>query len=363
MATNQNMGYIGIDVGSRAIKVAQVQLTSGGLQLIDGAIVNRQTQWVVDDPLNPWPPQSSLGEILAARSIADKLVGDQTAMSMTMAVCDIRGAHIELTDDDTINRTQITSRFEAIERFDVASRQFDYCPVPPPWRSQNTNVHVLSLTRDWATAIGDDASRCGLECHRLDGQPFVLARAAQLIPSATPGEPVIMIDWGYNRTMLCLAVDGAPVFIRMLRGCGFHFVLEAICESLGIQEFEASQLVQRYGVADSLASPSPAAREIEEAVQYSMSVFSHELDRTWNYLKRIHPDNLPRRAVLTGVGATTANISEWMASRSSLLFSTWRLPGDEDHDSTDSPASCHSALLASAIALSASAFQIEKVPV
>ena len=363
MTTNKNMGYIGIDVGSRAIKVAQVQLTSGGLQLIDAAIVNRQTHWAVDDPLNPWPPQSSLGEILAARSIAENLVGDQTAMSATMAICDIRAAHIELTDDDTINRTQITSRLDAIERFDVASRQFDYCPVPPLWRTQNTNVHVLSLTRDWAAAIGDDPSHCGLECHRLDGQPFVLARAAQLIPSASPGEPVLMIDWGYNRTMLCLAVDGAPVFIRMLRGCGFHFVLDAICESLGIQEFEASQLVQRYGVADSLASPSPVAREIEEAVQYSMSVFSHELDRTWDYLKRIHPDNLPRCAVLTGVGATTANITEWMASRSSLLFSTWGMSGDEDYGSASPATSCHSALLASAITLSASAFQIERVAV
>ncbi len=61
-----NLGWIGVDLGTHSVKVAQAVRTSEGIRLRHAAVIQRPTPWSDADALALDEPDPSWPEILAA---------------------------------------------------------------------------------------------------------------------------------------------------------------------------------------------------------------------------------------------------------------------------------------------------------
>ena len=319
-------GFIGIDIGSCTVKMAQIQKRANGYAIVDATIVPRPHPWNFDS-WHESDPRSSSAEIQAARSMGFAFSGKTAAATTTMALCDTRGMKIDLTSDDLLNRQQILSEMEQLERFDVESREIDYWTIKQQWQIYGANVQVMSLKSQWAKQIANDQAVARLQCQTLDGLPMALARAANMSNAYPQGQPVAIVDWGYTRATLCVSVDGSPVFVRMLRGSGFDNIIQAVCEALDVQPNEATRLLLETGLPSPLRADCEMQKTLEEAMTEPLAVFCGELIRTLGCLKQDQPGNVPHQLILSGGGSTVRNISSWIEKRSKLRVRPWSLAG------------------------------------
>lgn len=346
-------GFIGIDIGTSSVKMAQIQKRAGRLEIVDAAIVPRRNPWSFDS-WHESDPQSSSAEIQAARSMGFGFSGKAAAATATMALCDTRGMKIDLSSDDLLNRQQIISEMQQLDRFDIDSREFDYWAIKRKYQINGSNVHVMSLDSQWARQFADDQAVARLDCQLLDGMPMALARAVNLANEVPSSEPVAIVDWGYTRATFCVAVGGSPVFVRMLRGSGFQNVVEAVSDSFDVDSNEATKLLTETGLPATLKTDTEVQQVIEDVTLDALSMFCSELTRTLGFVRQNQPNNTPRQLIMTGGGSTVRNVGSWLEKRSKLRIRPWALdPGQLKLGRHESfPVS----LFAPAIALSSLAF-------
>lgn len=309
MFFKSKMGYIGVDLGSRCVKLAQVKRNGEKFEIANVALIPRSSAWSFES----WQdssPKSSTVEIKAGLSTG--FFGSQSSCASTMALADVRGLSIDWSSDDLLNRSQILSKVAELERFDFSDREFDYWPIKRRFQTGNANTHVLSLPGSWAKRFSLDHDESGLSCRALDGIPTALARATNFCPSVRRAETTAVLDWGYTRATYCLSVDGSPVFVRMLRGCGFDSAVNAVCRRLEINEIEAVSILTKVGLGNRDEEVLPEKKRIqaavEEAIGPTVDTLISELRRTQTFVAKNYSDGLPSQLVLAGGGSTVRNL-------------------------------------------------------
>ena len=327
-------GFIGIDIGTHTIKIAQVENRSGEVVLMESAVVARRNPWSV----NTWQkavPMTSGDELMAALSLGQEFAGRKSASAASMALCDVRKMKVAVQDEKA-NRDQIRDRFREIERFSAEDRQFDYWPIHDQWKSRSEdNIYVLSMQNEWATQIATDQATNRLKCQQIDGIPMALARATELRFPSRDKEPVAILDWGYTRTTFCLELGGCPVFVRMLRDSGFKNTIHSICESLEVSTDEAMGLLREHGLALANGSGTEIQRAIAPIIIPTLGKVLDELQRTLQFLRSVR------------------NVDNWLANKTQLDVKTWQVETPPDAN-TNSHSPVH--LLGPAVALSALAW-------
>ena len=84
MFTNKT-GWLGVDIGTHAVKIAQVRRRSAGFELSAATIVARVDSWC-GERLQGEQPATSADEIRAGLSAGESFVGRQSACALSMAV-------------------------------------------------------------------------------------------------------------------------------------------------------------------------------------------------------------------------------------------------------------------------------------
>jgi Tfp pilus assembly PilM family ATPase len=170
-------------------------------------------------------------------------------------------------------------------------------------------------------------------------------------------EPVAVVDWGFAGATFGVVVNGRPVFVRCLRGCGLNLVAQSLCEALGVSLDEAQRLLARHGLPGS--SQNEQTRDELQVVTgdvatQPLGAMVHELNRTLSFLKNQRSALLPGRIWLFGGGATVKNIAGFLETGIGVPVDVWRSEntGIQEQTSTDYPLG----VLAPAIAASSLAW-------
>jgi len=297
---------------------------------------------------------SSSNEISACRSIGKQFQAAQAACATTMALHDLQSMRIDLTQDAKLNRELVRNELEQSDRFDDELRQFDFWELPERFSSERANAIAMSMNKHWAGVIGQDIDSSGLCCQSLDGIPMLMARAIELAPGHSSSELTAMIDFGFTRSTFCLAWQGRPVFVRVLRRAGFDQIVERVCEKFSLRPNEAAELLIKSGLPD--ASAAGKGTEIQKAIAEvagrALINFCEEIKRTMKFLDRDTSYDRPVGVWLSGGGSTIDNLGPWLSSRIDLPFQPWRL-GESETTKSES-------LFANSIALSTLAWKTEE---
>lgn len=360
MVSSNRVGWVGVDIGTRCIKLAQVARTAGGVRLRHTAVIQRSIPWTDEDTLAIAKPNSSEVEIRAALECS-KFTGRSAACVLPMNVCELRGLNLPNGDDDE-RRAMIANEL-ADDWADLPfPMEFDFWDIEV---NRGTpagdafNVDVMAVARPWIAQAARDCQQARLDCWAVDGGPLAVARAVALMNPIHSGQRVLAVDWGFSNTTICVVGSGGPLYARRAHQCSFRKGLEAIETALGISLDHAQHIADTHGVVHS-AKSDDSHDEIQAAVTAALAdpvaELVGEIRRTLRFFEVQRRHLRPSSIVLMGGGASVRNIGPNLSEKLELPVNIWRMPAEADE--SDGMLGGSGSLFACAVALSTLAWGV-----
>lgn len=347
-------GWIGIDIGSFTVKLAQLTRSKNELRLSGLAIISRRSAWPTDN-LSDQEPLSSANEICAAVSLRSGFRGKRAAVALPMALCNTHTLD-QPTDGQPADGHFVRAAIEMATQRTAEHLQFDVWSAESEEGQAPKHANVLTATTTWTDRVVEDVAQLGWSCETLDGLPLALARAVALTGPSDSAVPTAVLDWGYAKATFCIVVDGLPVYVRNLKKCGLHHLLSKLCENLEVTLEEAQLLLQEHGLANSACEEnSPTAKLIEEIIAEPVSQLVNEYQRTISHLQCQRRTLLPKNLILFGGGATIRGIAPHLSHCLETQAQVWQFPSK--HPDLAKQPSLPEGLFGPAIALSALAWE------
>ncbi|MGI9427245.1 MAG: pilus assembly protein PilM [Bythopirellula sp.] len=348
--TRNRVGWIGVDIGSSAVKVAQVARGRLGWNLVASAVVPRQQLWLTAEEEAGSESRSSLNELQVARSLQEGFRGRKVAAALPMSLCDVHRLDRDLERDPhamgVLRQTIETATQQSVENV-----QCDFWSAPqsenkPAW------TQALTVSRTWTDQLCDDVLQAGWSCEAIDGLPLAIARAVRMVQCEPSEAPLAALDWGSGRATICFVEGGRPSYVRCLKDCGLRDLIDALMESLQVTDLEAQRLLEDYGRCTKLADEAgDVARLVQEIITEPLSRIADEIQRSISHFQYVTRAPAPKLLYLLGGGAMIRDLEKDLTTRLQLETKNWRLPTQStNHEPRDDRADC---LFASAIALSA----------
>jgi type IV pilus assembly protein PilM len=315
-------GLIGVDIGSRVIKVAQVERRGANwvlaairvLPLAGNGELTQQTieSGLIGDSLDGFhPTQSGFRGRRAACLLPTEIVEPRSQMLPRVGEGELRSMLLEdFADND--NQSTIT---------DLWSDSDESRTESPLVRVSN-----CSIPESVAQRCAEDLLSHRLQCEYLDGLPFAMARAVGLVDDDMEWETLAVLDWGHTRPLLTILRNGVPAFTRILRQCGTVNIEQAMEDALGTSPEESARVLSLCSVAKSeRAGAGRLAEVLSGVVAPEADRLVVQLRRTIEFLRQQHPELVPARLWMLGGGATIAGIDQYVAEQLELETSVWQL--------------------------------------
>ena len=332
----RSSGWIGVDIGAGAVKLAQLERRANHWHLAQTALV----------PL-PEPGQLTRETISAGRLAAlvrqaltscGRFRGRQAACVLSPAAVELLTLEVPSAPDEDLRdmiRQELAVHHEGADDF-----EFDYWSAVPAVATSDQGtvaLNVLAVRRDLAEQTGAEVYAAGLACHELDGTPFALARAVSLAAGdAPPSGAVAILDWGHSSAMFTVIAGGQPIFARALRNCGCAGMTANVAGTLNLSEQEACHLLSTCGVPSDTVH-NAAQRELQEfiaeLVHGPIEEILCELNKTLAFLKHQSSELTPGMIWLAGGGATVRNIGQHLEAGLGVSVQNWRpMPHGSEFD-------------------------------
>ena len=350
--TQRQIGWIGVDVGASHLKVVQLAGGPHRPRLAAVAIVPRSAAWNTTE-LTEDQALSTAGELGAAFSLRPDFRGRRVAAALPMSVCQIHQFDRSLSRGSHRDRA-VLQALEAASQSPVGHLQFAAWPAElDAQRTAPVKTNVLAVPQAWSDQLCEDIAQTGWSCQLIDGMPWALARAVEMVHDGDRETPWAALDWGHSQATFCVVAEGRPAYVRSLKDCSLQQLFHSIMEELMVTEDEALRLVQEYGLSGN--EPTEVSKVIEELVAEPLDKLQQELARTLSHIKGQRRTIVPQGVYLFGGGATLKGLAAHLTEKLDLDHRVWQL---SDAGSTSNPHHVpHTCVLGPAAALSALAWE------
>lgn len=346
-------GWTGIDIGTSAIKVVQLEH--------DGSRLYLRGRWVFcpDDGDGSGPPgniEDLLLQLSKHRQILRRMFRRREAAAvLPMSLMDYRT--LEIPRSSRTEMHHMVREELAAERANSPSPfVFDF------WELGDANSKSADAVRLGAVGLDENVSdqttetlrANGFCCKVLDCVPCAMARAVQLADPKRVQEPALVLDLGSSACTLVLAVNGRPMFTRVLRSCGLRTFIQAIQSGMQVTAAESYQLLRQFGLyaAKGQSLAIPASGVTCHLLAHPLAQLLGELERTLQHLSHLNGANTPRRIWLLGGGAVIRHLDRAISGALNLPALCWGL-----NKSEADPGDAGEAIFGVAAALSALAWE------
>lgn len=359
VALSRKLGWIGVDVGTHTVKLAQAARDGDGVRLHRAAVIQRPAAWNGDDALSQVQPITSSPEIRAALECGG-FVGRNAVCTLPMNVCQLRGLNVPAGSDQE-RRAMATHELTQEWADSKTPMEFDFWEMDSPHGDKSGdgfNVSILAAPRPWIAQLWHDCRQTGLNCWAIDGTPLALARAVGLVSERDRSRPALVVDWGYSNTTLAIVSDDRPLYSRRIQNCAFGRVLDAVTQALDVTLDEAQHLADKYGItpvqSDRQTDPQIQSA-IGEAAAEILDELANQIARTLQFAETQRRHLHPSCVWLTGGGASLRNVAPYLAAALQFAVEVWHMAPDTE------PIPCaaehRAAIFAGAAALSASVWR------
>jgi type IV pilus assembly protein PilM len=359
VAFSQRLGWIGVDVGTHTVKLAQVVRDGASVRLHRAAAIQRTATWSGEDSLGEEQPITSHPEIRAALECGG-FAGRNAVCALPMNVCRLRSLNIP-PGNDKERRTIIADELAEDWAGRHSPMEFDFWELDAG-RGEKTadsfNVSVIAASRLWIGQLWHDCRRAGIECWAIDGVPPAMARAVAMAGGVGSGRRALAIDWGFSNTTMSIVGEGRALYSRRIADCAMGRVLDGIMTAFDVSLDEAQHLAESEGLAVN-PSKSPSLREeshaISEAAAPALDELIRQIGRTLQFTEMQRRHLQPAGIWLMGGGASLKNVDSYLSQALSLPVEIVSLAP------ASTPIACaagnRSAIFGSAAALSALAWR------
>jgi type IV pilus assembly protein PilM len=359
VALTRKLGWIGVDIGTHTVKLAQASRDRDSVRLYRAAVIQRPGAWNGDDALSHEQPITSSPEIRAALECGG-FVGRNAICTLPMNVCQLRGMNVPAGSDQ--ERRAMASHELTQEWADSKMPiEFDFWETDAPRGEKSGdsfNVSILAAPRPWVVQLWQDCRQTGLDCWAVDGTPLAMARAVGIVAGRDRSRPALAVDWGYSNTTLAIVSENRSLYSRRIQNCAFSRVLNAVSEALDVTLDEAQHLTDTQGLTRPQPDPLSDAQiqsAITDASSETLEELVNQLARTLQFAETQRRHLQPSCVWLMGGGASMRNVAPYLADALKVPVDVWYMPPESN------PIPCaaehRSAIFAGAVALSASAWR------
>ena len=143
MIFSRTRGWIGVDIGTHMVKLAQVERHGSRVELLEALSIPRQEPWL--DTNDGAADIASSLEIQAALSLGTRFRGRDAAITLPMAVCDVRTCNIK-GDTDPERRAAVLRELDTVYPDTPTTREFDHWSVELPADHEPAADNTIALS-------------------------------------------------------------------------------------------------------------------------------------------------------------------------------------------------------------------------
>lgn len=306
---------IGLDVGSAAVRAAQLRFAGG--------------RWRATT-LSHWPiaQQDAKGLDSVARSRLAQWLRDAhfrgrgTIIGLSPPDVEIHAMELPRVENAEPEELRSAARLE-IERlmsFSSAEAEVDLWHIPPSKVARTTAIGVAAR-KDSVAGLLDICQRANLDCMSVDATACALARFGWVVRGLgdTANDVWGVLDLGGRLSRLILCVDRVPVLARALEYGGQSWT-RRLAESLKVSERTAEQHKRDHGIARIARhrdqnGDSKLGEMIYNVLRRDLDGMIEEIERSYQYVLRCYAPRQPGPLLLVGGGAETRNLTEMLTER------------------------------------------------
>ena len=301
---------IGIDIGTRLIKAAQLGRRRDEAVLTASAIIGRSHP---DAPFDH-DEVRRLARVLSQQGFAGRSVVLSAASERVMSsVIDMPPRESGAPYD--VITTQEFARLQRLEpgRFEVA-----WWDVPKPARASGAKVMAVGCAHVDCEHVLNVFEECGFDVVAMDYGLCASVRACRGLFGPSDGVSAVL-DMGWNAARLAVVHAEVIVFDRVLNGSGLSSLLARVGKALSIDTAEADALVQNVGLLEPqtmreqpdarLHSVTPLLRPILTSY---LNEVAGELNASFEYAAHQYPGARQHRLVIVGGGGGVPGVGGYL---------------------------------------------------
>ena len=302
---------VGLDIGSRTLKAAEVIETKEGRVLKSFGILDI-TSGAIEDAV-----------IKDAEIVADSLrqLFKENNIKMQNVAISIGGYSVivkkisvqTMTDD----QLQEAINFEAEQYipFDISDVNIDYQMLGENANNPNQmDVLLVAAKKDMINDYVNLVRMAGLNPCLIDIDAFALQNIFETNYDATDGN-IALIDIGAGKTSLNILKSNSSVFMRDVSlGCG---MINQKIISLHDCSFEEAEQIKHSDQTDKIS-----AEDLREIVSSVVADWCTEIRRALDFFYSAYPDDQITKIVLSGGGANIKEFRQLLAMETSSEVET-----------------------------------------
>jgi type IV pilus assembly protein PilM len=326
-------GWIGVDIGTSAIKLSQVER--------QGSQYHISARWTLPNAANKsldakmTPEEMISARLTELKSLRRIFSGRNCAAVLPMSMVQLRSLELPKSEHSEQFRMvgEELSADLAAEPEDLAYGCWSTGSEAQS-NAELIDVSVIAAPKALVEQIANRLLSAGLACQALNGMPCALARAVQMANLQRPEETVLALDMGSTSPMIVVVKNGFPLFTRTMRGVGLQSIMQPLETGLQISTEECQELLSHYGVARVDESPSLATQKTMQLIANPLQNLVAEIKRTIEYVGQKFRSSKPARLSLFGGGALVKNFPEYLSHQLQLPVNAWSLD-DASFNKTD----------------------------
>jgi type IV pilus assembly protein PilM len=306
MAFGKKDHLIGLDIGSRSIKVAEIVETKSGTTLTNFGSIDIAHGAIEEGAINdPGAVSESLQQLLKSYGIKET----NAAVSIGGYSVIVKKIIVQSMAEEQL---QETIHFEAEQYipFDISDVNLDFQILGESESNPNQmNVILVAAKKEMVDDYINLVNLAGLNPCIIDVEAFALQNCFEANYDVQD-ENIALIDIGASKTSLNILKNTASVFMRDVSlGCG---QINQKIMSLIECSFEQAEKLKSGNESDSLS-----ADDLKGIVSSVVADWCTEIRRALDFFYSTYPEDQIKRIVLSGGGANIAEFRELLASEAS----------------------------------------------
>jgi len=302
---------VGLDIGSRSLKAAEISESKRGRELKRFGITEIAHGAIEDGTINdPESVAESIRQLFKAYNIKERNV----AISIGGYSVIVKKIAVQTMDEDQL---QETIHFEAEQYipFDISDVNLDFQILGDNETNPNQmNVFLVAAKKEMVNDYVNLANLAGLNPCIVDVEAFALQNTFEANYD-TAGDNVALIDIGASKTSLNILKGNNSVFMRDV-SLGCMQINQKIISLIDCSYDDAEQL--KYGSGSDRLSDE----DLKGIVSSIVADWCTEIRRALDFFYSTYPDDQIKRIILSGGGANIAEFRELLAVEASAEVET-----------------------------------------
>ncbi len=313
---------VGLDIGSRTIKVGEVVDTKSGYSLKNFGSINITPGVIEEGELQD--PEAVAGFIRELYK-SNGIKAQNVAISIGGYSVIVKKISIQAMSEEELNEA-ISHEAEQYIPFDISEVNLDFQILGEAESSpEQMNVLLVAAKKEMIAEYIELVQSAGLNPCIIDVDAFALQNIFETNYDL-PDEAVALIDIGAGKTSLNIVKGDSSLFMRDV-SLGCHQINEQIVSSLDCSEEEAETI--KVDGKQNKMSPD----EYSEIISSITTNWCEEIRKALDYYYSTDPEDSIQRVILSGGGAHISGLRELLASEISTEVENINPFGTIDIDS------------------------------